>query len=522
MKKNYIFLVIALYFLAFFDCFSSTPQQRVTQRPKGTTSLSYGFLQYLPSNYATVAKHPLVIFLHGIGERGNGTTLLYKLEGHGPFKLIKEGKDFPFICIGAQETSGLWEDSIGIRSIIRWAIANYKVDPARVYVIGHSSGGWGAWRGGAIVPSLVGAVVPISGCGNIKEASKFKTVPAWAFHNRGDRPQCAKDMVNAINAAGGNAKITIYPVDYKHDAWTVTYSDNNMWAWMLAQKRTTWTALNKYPTASAGADKTVVLPTRTTSFTATASDVDGTIASYKWTKVSGPTYGTLSGTTTRYLSVSNLVQGTYVFRVAVKDNSGQTTLDDVKLTVIRGSTNTLPVVSAGADKVVTLPTNKLTLYGSAYDPDGTISYTLWTKVSGPTVTMTNSTQTTVYLSNLVAGYYTFRLTVKDNSGASKYDDVKVTVRSSTARLALPEEQETIEIYPTLVREKLFLDLKTLKVENAKVLFISSKGVKVKEMVIRSESGHPTEINLTELPPDVYFIKIYGENQQKTLRFIKAL
>lgn len=80
--------------------------------------------------------------------------------------------------------------------------------------------------------------------------------------------------------------------------------------------------INQLPTVNAGADKTITLPSNTTSFTSTASDPDGTIASYLWTQVSGPSAATLSGATTNRLQANNLIQGTYVFNVRVTDNSG--------------------------------------------------------------------------------------------------------------------------------------------------------------------------------------------------------
>ncbi len=96
------------------------------------------------------------------------------------------------------------------------------------------------------------------------------------------------------------------------------------------------------------------------------------------------------------------------------------------------NTNSLPVVSAGSDKALTLPTNSTSLTGSATDADGSIASIAWTKVSGPAATMSGTTTQNLGLSNLVEGTYTFRLTAKDNTGASSYDDVNVVVGSTTA------------------------------------------------------------------------------------------
>ncbi|MBL0745879.1 right-handed parallel beta-helix repeat-containing protein [Chryseolinea lacunae] len=175
-------------------------------------------------------------------------------------------------------------------------------------------------------------------------------------------------------------------------------------------------ASNQSPVVNAGADKTVTLPTSTVAITGTASDPDGSISSYTWTKVSGAT-ATLTNATTATLSVSGLAAGTYVFRLTVKDNAGATTSDDVTVTV---SANKIPTVSLGATLNIT--TTTATLTGTASDADGTIASYAWTKVSGGAATLTNANTATLSLSGLATGTYVFRLTVKDNAGATAYAD----------------------------------------------------------------------------------------------------
>lgn len=92
--------------------------------------------------------------------------------------------------------------------------------------------------------------------------------------------------------------------------------------------------------------------------------------------------------------------------------------------------NALPTVNAGADKAITLPTATVSLTGTASDSDGSIASYSWTKQSGGAATLTNATTATLTASALVAGTYTFRLTVTDNAGATAYDDVVVTVNDA--------------------------------------------------------------------------------------------
>jgi hypothetical protein len=180
---------------------------------------------------------------------------------------------------------------------------------------------------------------------------------------------------------------------------------------------------NQTPVANAGADKTVTLPTTSVSLAGTASDPDGSISSYTWTKVSGGT-ATLTNATAATLSVTGLAAGSYVFRLTVKDNAGATASDDVTVTVT-ASANKVPTVSVGTALNITTTTASLT--GTASDPDGTIASYAWTKVSGGAATLTNTGAATLNLSGLVTGTYVFRLTVKDNAGATAYADKTVIV-----------------------------------------------------------------------------------------------
>lgn len=185
---------------------------------------------------------------------------------------------------------------------------------------------------------------------------------------------------------------------------------------------------NTAPTVYAGPDKTIMLPTNSVKIQGKASDDDGSIVSYQWTKMYGGA-ANLSGASSANLSLDNLKKGAYIFRLTATDNSGANKSDFVKVTV--KYENTLPLVSSGPDKVISLPTNSLNIQGRALDKDGKIVSYQWTKTYGGNVRLTGANSANVLLNNLEKGVYIFRLTAKDNSGGTKSDYMKVTVKPNS-------------------------------------------------------------------------------------------
>jgi hypothetical protein len=208
---------------------------------------------------------------------------------------------------------------------------------------------------------------------------------------------------------------------------------------------------NTAPTAVAGADQTITLPQNTVSLNGSGTDADGTIASYEWTKVSGPAGGNISSASTAATDITNLQQGVYVFRLTVTDNDGATATNDVQVTVNAAPVgNTAPTAVAGADQTITLPQNTVSLTGSGSDADGTIVSYTWTKLSGPAggnITSANTAATDI--TNLQQGVYVFRLTVTDNDGATATNDVQVTVNAApvanTAPIAIAGADQAITL-----------------------------------------------------------------------------
>ena len=189
-------------------------------------------------------------------------------------------------------------------------------------------------------------------------------------------------------------------------------------------------AANVPPTANAGANQTITLPTSTVSLSGSRSSTSGTISSYAWTKTSGPTSGFITNSNSASTTVSGLVQGIYQFQLTVTDNNGLTGISTVQVTV--NSAKVPPTANAGINQVITLPVNIATLSGSGSDVDGTISVYKWAMISGPSgYNIVNPLSPVTDVSGLTQGVYQFQLTVTDNNGLIGTSMVQITVDAAS-------------------------------------------------------------------------------------------
>ncbi len=205
------------------------------------------YLFYLPKDHDAKSgqRWPLMLFLHGAGERG---TNVQRAGVHGPLKLVKQGREFPFIIVAPQCPTGqLWE-SEPLLQLLDHVTAKYAVDTNRVYLTGLSMGGYGTWRLGLAHPGRFAALVPICGGGSRIDAllgpgdkgALLKNLPIWAFHGAKDAVvplDESERMVNALQKAGvKDVKLTVYP-EANHDSWTETYNNPELYEWLLSHSR---------------------------------------------------------------------------------------------------------------------------------------------------------------------------------------------------------------------------------------------------------------------------------------------
>ena len=200
-------------------------------------------------------KFPLVIFLHGAGERGIDNDAQIKHIA-AVFGSPENRKKYPCYVLAPQCAGSMWwaaHDRNGNRLVVRKnptppmtlvikLIAEiekqYPVDHTRIYVTGLSMGGYGTWDLLARFPSRFAAAVPVCGGGVPETAPAFKHVPIWAFHGALDRvvpPGQSRIMVTALREAGGTPGYTEYP-DVGHDSWTLAYADPYFLPWMFGQQ----------------------------------------------------------------------------------------------------------------------------------------------------------------------------------------------------------------------------------------------------------------------------------------------
>jgi len=197
---------------------------------------TYDYLLFLPEEYETQQQWPLILFLHGSGERGSNLEIVKR---HGIARIVEEELNFPFITVSPQCPQGEKWSVQHLSDLFDEVMDTYHVDPDRVYLTGLSMGGYGTWCWAAAQPHRFAAIAPVCGRGDPTEACNLKNLPVWVFHGGRDAvvPLSQSEvMVSALKACGGNVKFTVYP-EAGHDSWTQTYSYSGLYEWFLQHRR---------------------------------------------------------------------------------------------------------------------------------------------------------------------------------------------------------------------------------------------------------------------------------------------
>ena len=237
-------LVLSFWFAA---CMSATEGEGTPIGQHGyifeaqiVKTVRLNYLLFLPKDYGADSKRkwPLILFLHGMGERGDDLEIVKK---HGIPKIVKQRKDFPFIAVSPQcPKSSFWPAEVdALNALLDKLVETYAVDTDQIYLTGLSMGGYGTWHLATAYPERFAAIAPICGGGAPEKAHVLKNVPTWVFHGAKDTvvsPEESEEMVKSLEACGGNVRFTVYP-DAGHDSWTKTYDNPELYKWFLKHTR---------------------------------------------------------------------------------------------------------------------------------------------------------------------------------------------------------------------------------------------------------------------------------------------
>ena len=226
--------------------------------PREFVGTSKAILKYRllkPIDYVPGKKYPMILFLHGAGERGddNQTTLV-----HGAKDLAepKRREQYPCYVVIPQCPKELkwsevdWtKDSSElptepsqslqlVKELLEEMIETAGVEPTRIYITGLSMGGYGTWDAIARYPGFFAAAIPVCGGGDPSTVNRFAKLPIWCFHGDADsavKVIRSREMIDALKRVGSQAKYTEYP-GVAHDSWTATYSNPQLYEWMFEQQ----------------------------------------------------------------------------------------------------------------------------------------------------------------------------------------------------------------------------------------------------------------------------------------------
>ncbi|AFH48895.1 Putative peptidase [Ignavibacterium album JCM 16511] len=237
MKYFLIIIIITFFMTESFSQDKSGRQEKYKLEKEIKLKVELQYLIYLPPDYKTSEKnYPLVLFLHGAGERGTDIELVKR---NGPPKLVEEGEEFPFILVSPQCPEGTrWNyQTQSLITLLDEIESKFRVDKNRIYVTGLSMGGQGTWTLALSQPNRFAAIAPVCGWTDSWEVCKISHLPVWVFHGAKDNVvpvSESEEMVNALKECGASeVKLTIYP-EANHDAWTETYNNEELYNWLLS------------------------------------------------------------------------------------------------------------------------------------------------------------------------------------------------------------------------------------------------------------------------------------------------
>lgn len=504
-----------------------------------------GFYEFLPEGYTPTGtyKYPLIINLHGTGERGNGTTDLGLVLQWGLGEMVSRqkatlkfnffGRQQAFVVLLPQLSADYldWQNFY-IDSMINYAVKNLNIDVNKIFLTGYSLGGGGAWRYPATSvenANRIAGIIPAAPSpgyifGNLCNIANGK-VAVWAHHSVDDDAidvQYTRTAIDGINACSPDipALATYYPAGMHNQTWLWaldTLNDHqypNMWEWMAGTTRLNSKANNQDPIANAGNDITLALPLTTTVLNGSASrDPNDVIVKYEWTKTTGPAGFTIQKPNYPVSNLTDLQYGSYTFQLKVTDQFGMVKTDEVNVTV----TSALPVgisyfkgkISGKSNNLTwaTLNENYLDHFEIQRSTDGVNFNMIGSFTAGKNVYAYTDEKAPSCLS-----YY--RLKNVDKDGAFSYSEI-ITVNNNSPVIVLAK-------YPNPVTDVLTLVIQGAVYGKIDISIHNFEGRLVKKQTVtKPDFSWKGTVNTANLQKGVYTIQVQKAGSIKeTSSFVK--
>lgn len=202
---------------------------------------THRYVVYVPSTYNGKTPMPAILFLHGIGEKGDDGWKQVAV-GLGP-AIMLDSAAWNFIVMFPQMPAGKKSNWMQFEALLLGIVENtkkeYSIDDKRLYLTGLSMGGYGTWMLAAKHPDRFAAIAPICGGGIPGDAEKIKDLPIWCFHGDADKSvplSASQKMIDAVKAAGGDPRFTVYK-GVGHNAWDRAYREEKLAEWFLKHSK---------------------------------------------------------------------------------------------------------------------------------------------------------------------------------------------------------------------------------------------------------------------------------------------
>lgn len=235
MKKIIILCLLA----GFLPCLAADTQS-AHFTGEITQTITYDYLITFPEGYDAKGGEPvpLVLFLHGSGERGRDVQ---RVKAWGPPRMIEaQERAFPAIVVSPQCPPFERWNAKALSALIDDLVAKHAIDTKRIYVTGLSMGGFGTWGVAAEAPEKIAAIVPICGGGHRDQMVRLKDMPTWVFHGAKDGAvplSHSTTLVNELNKLGAPVLFTVYPEAGHAEAWQQAYAEDALWDWLFKQSK---------------------------------------------------------------------------------------------------------------------------------------------------------------------------------------------------------------------------------------------------------------------------------------------